>query len=57
MCFTLLTIIFLLLFRQLLSGVENLRVMAASLENTERIVDQTDVDFLTECDDDLGPAL
>lgn len=44
-------------FRQLLSGVENLRVMAASLENTERIVDQTDVDFLTECDDDLGPAL
>ncbi|GAB0089462.1 hypothetical protein DMENIID0001_040050 [Sergentomyia squamirostris] len=44
--------------RQLLSGVDNLRIMAANIQNMDRICDPTD-EFLSDCDDEdfTGPAL
>jgi hypothetical protein len=51
-------------YRQLLTGVGNLRVIASTLENSHRIQDRTG-DFLADLDDDddedddddTGPAL
>lgn len=44
--------------RQLMSGVENLRVLASTLENVDRIEDTTK-DFLPDLDENnaAGPAL
>lgn len=42
-------------FRQLLTGVDNLRIMAATLENMHRIEERTEP-FL-DLDDEAGPAL
>lgn len=41
--------------RQLLTGVDNLRIMAATLENMHRIEERTEP-FL-DLDDEAGPAL
>nr|XP_023013666.1 serologically defined colon cancer antigen 3 homolog [Leptinotarsa decemlineata] len=41
--------------RQLLTGVDNLRMMAASLENMHRIEEKSD--HFTSFDEDAGPAL
>jgi rRNA maturation endonuclease Nob1 len=41
--------------RQLLTGVDNLRIMAASLENMHRIEEKRET-FL-DLDEDTGPAL
>jgi hypothetical protein len=49
--------IFLSIYRQLLTGVGNLHIIASTLENMHRIEDRTG-DFLAELDDDdTGPAL
>lgn len=44
--------------RQLMSGVDNLRVLASTLENVDRIEDWTK-DFLPDSDEDnaAGPAV
>uniref|UniRef100_A0A1B0CJA0 Putative mucin-19 isoform x2 n=1 Tax=Lutzomyia longipalpis TaxID=7200 RepID=A0A1B0CJA0_LUTLO len=44
--------------QQLLTGVDNLRIMAANIQNMDRICDPTD-EFLSDCDDEdfTGPAL
>jgi hypothetical protein len=50
---------FLSVYRQLLNGVGNLRVIASTLENSHRIQDRTG-DFLADLgdeDDAAGPAL
>jgi hypothetical protein len=50
---------FLSVYRQLLSGVGNLRVIASTLENSHRIEDRTG-DFLADVDEEddaAGPAL
>lgn len=46
------------IYRQLMSGVDNLRVLASALENVDRIEDRTK-DFLPDFDEDnaAGPAL
>lgn len=45
--------------RQLMSGVDNLRVLASALENVDRIEDRTKVIFVPDSDEDnaAGPAL
>lgn len=45
--------------RQLLTGVDNLRMMASTIENIERIDITHPDDFLSDSDDNdlLGPAL
>lgn len=45
-------------YRQLMSGVDNLRVLASTLENMDRIEDWTK-DFLPDSDEDnaAGPAV
>ncbi|XP_059608424.1 uncharacterized protein LOC132256191 [Phlebotomus argentipes] len=45
--------------RQLLSGVDNLRIMAANIQNMDRICDPATDEFLSDCDDEdfTGPAL
>ncbi|XP_055589002.1 putative uncharacterized protein DDB_G0285119 [Uranotaenia lowii] len=45
--------------RQLLTGVDNLRMMASTIENIDRIEISHPEDFLSDSDDDdlLGPAL
>lgn len=50
-----LMLIFLDIFRQLLSGVDNLRLMASTLENMHRIEESNDT-FLNS-DENSGPAL
>ena len=50
----------LLISRQLLTGVNNMRALAIALDNMERIEDASKAkDFLPESDDDnaAGPAL
>lgn len=44
-----------LIFRQLLTGVDNLRMMAASLESRNRIEEKNDP--FSHFDEDAGPAL
>ncbi|KAF2904700.1 hypothetical protein ILUMI_01482 [Ignelater luminosus] len=41
--------------RQLLLGVDNLRMIAATLENMNRIEERTEL--FSDCEDDAGPAL
>lgn len=43
-------------FRKLLGGVDNLRLMATSLENIYRIEERSDT-FMSDYSEDTGPAL
>lgn len=49
------------IFRQLLHGVDNLRLMAATLENLDANNDPINIDYLSDSDDNEfnaeGPAL
>lgn len=42
-------------YRQLLLGVDNLRMIASTIENMNRIEERTDI--FSDIEDDTGPAL